>query len=433
MERICSNSFIRGIKKKIVIVTAAFLFLVSGFFLENTDTSNHPEILPDDSKTSVEIQDNGGIEEAISVESEQPKAEGNAGSNLSVHFIDVGQGDATLFICDGEAMLLDAGNTSSGTSIQLYLKKRGISTLKYLILTHPDEDHIGGADVIVTKYNIDNVFMPSLEKDTTAFAELMDALEYRRYKWSTPNVGDIYTLGSATITIIAPNRSYSEVNEASIGILVTHGSNKLLLTGDAEGEAEKDIVNNGINIDCDVFKAGHHGSRNSNSIDLLRAASPEYVIVSCGAENSYGHPHAGPMNDFKSMGMKLFRTDEQGTIVVDSDGTNLVWNMSPTDNWGAGKSTQDSSELKSDSSPTLAAVTETGKIIEPETYQQAASNFAVNGRNGKVHIVGACAATGSGKNAMKQPVYFATFEEAEEYSIQYFPELDERKCGSCYE
>ena len=89
-----------------------------------------------------------------------------AGSNLAVHFLDVGQGDATLFICDGEAMLLDAGGTTSGTEIQLYLMKNGVEKLKYLILTHPDEEHIGGADVIITKYDIENVFMPAYEKDT---------------------------------------------------------------------------------------------------------------------------------------------------------------------------------------------------------------------------------------------------------------------------
>lgn len=356
-------------------------------------------------------------------------------SNLTVHFINVGQGDATLFICDGEAMLLDAGDTTSGTEIQLYLKKNGVEKLKYLILTHPDEDHIGGADVIITKYDIDNVFMSSYEKETKAYQELIGALEYRWYQWSTPAVGSTYTLGNAVFTVIAPNKNYVGENDSSIGILFVHGENKFLFTGDAEEEAENDIINNGINLDCDVYKAGHHGSKTSSSLNLLAAATPEYVVVSCGENNTYGHPHAEPMNSFRSLGMKLFRTDEQGTIVVASDGTNLVWNMAPTDSWKAGEpggAGNDSSMISE-----LVPKNDNGTDIllnekAERTIVITGSSFAVNGKNGKIHIQGACSATGNGKQAMKQPVYFATFEEAENYSIQYHPQQNKRKCGNCW-
>ena len=327
------------------------------------------------------------------------------GSNLSVHFLDVGQGDATLFICDGEAMLLDAGGTMSGTEIQLYLTKNGVEKLKYLILTHPDEDHIGGADVIITKYDIENVFMPSYEKDTKAYEELIGALTYRWYSWSTPAVGSTYALGNSVFTIVAPNRTYVGENDSSIGILLTHGNNKFLFTGDAEEEAEIDIVTNGINLDCNVYKAGHHGSKTSSSAALLAAATPDYVVVSCGENNSYGHPHAQPMNLFRTLGMKVFRTDEQGTIIAASDGINLGWNMIPSESWKAG---------------------------EPIGTPLSEGAFAVNGKNGKIHMVGACTATGNGKQAMKQPEYFTTFEEAESYSIQFHPEQNKRKCGNCW-
>ena len=238
--------------------------------------------------------------------------------------------------------------------------------------------------------------------------------------------------------MIAPNRDYDDVNESSMGILVTHGNNKFLFTGDAESEAESNIIRNGINIDCNVFKAGHHGSRTSNSLELLKAATPEYVVVSCGEDNSYGHPHAGPMNEFRSMGAKLFRTDEQGTIVAESDGAKLTWNMSPTDSWKAGEqiqlsdgTTTSDSERQSSSSNKSIPVSTPVSEPEPQT-QPAGNNFAVNDKNGKIHIVGACSATGNGKQAMKEPVYFGTFEEAEAYSIQYHPEQDKRKCGNCY-
>ena len=237
-------------------------------------------------------------------------------SNLSVHFLNVGQADATLLVCDGEALLIDAGDTSKGTTVQLYLNKQGVKSLKYLILTHPDEDHIGDADVVITKYPVENVFMSDYKKDTKAYEEVINALDYRRVKWSTPTVGSTYSLGAATFTILAPNRTYDDPNEASIALLVSHGENTFLFTGDGESGAEEDILRNGLSIDCDVFKAGHHGSKTSNSKSFLEKASPEYVVVSCGEGNSYGHPHAEPMNNFRSMGMKLFRTDEQGTIIA---------------------------------------------------------------------------------------------------------------------
>ena len=256
---------------------------------------------------------------------------------LKVHFIDVGQGDATLITCDNKAMLIDAGDNSKGTTVQMYLQKQGIKKLDYLILTHPDSDHIGGADVVVTKFDVDTVFMADFKKDNKTYEDLMRALKSKNLKWSTPNVGNTYRLGSAEFTIIAPNTIYDDPNNASIGILLSHGSNSFLFTGDAEEEAEYDILANGLNIDCDVFKAGHHGSSTSNSKDFVEAASPEYVVVSCEKDNSYGHPHAEPMNLFRGMGVKLFRTDEQGTIVAISDGDKITWNCAPVEGWTAGE------------------------------------------------------------------------------------------------
>lgn len=259
-------------------------------------------------------------------------------SEMQVHFIDVGQGDATLILCDGEAMLIDAGDNSKGTVVQNYLNKQGIKELKYLILTHTDADHIGGADVIVTKFDIDTVFMGDFPKDNKTYGELLGALDYRQLTWSTLNVGNAYRLGSAEFTIIAPNRTYSDPNNSSIGLLLENGNDSFLFTGDAEEEAEYDILANGLEIECDVFKAGHHGSRTANTEAFLEAASPEYVVISCEEGNSYGHPHAGPLNSFRSMGMKVYRTDEQGSIVAVSNGEKITWNCAPSESWQVGES-----------------------------------------------------------------------------------------------
>lgn len=264
---------------------------------------------------------------------EEPVAE------MQVHFIDVGQGDATLVTCDNEAMLIDAGDNSKGTTVQLYLKKQEIEELKYLVLTHPDADHIGGADVVVSKFAIDTVFMSDFTKDNKTYNELIAALDYKRLKWSTPNVGNTYSLGSAEFTILAPNASYSDPNNSSIGLLLKNGETSFLFTGDAEEEAEYDILANGLDIACDVYKAGHHGSKTASTKAFLNEAAPTYVVVSCAEDNSYGHPHAEPMNNFRSMGMKVFRTDEQGSIIATSNGAEITWNMAPSESWKAGEPT----------------------------------------------------------------------------------------------
>lgn len=261
---------------------------------------------------------------------------------MQVHFIDVGQGDATLIICDDEAMLIDSGDDSKGTLVWNYLKKQGVAKLKYLILTHTDADHIGGADVIITKLDVETVFMGDFPKDNRTYKGLIDTLNHHLLTWSTPEVGSVYELGGARFTIIAPNREYSTPNNTSLGLLLQNGKDRFLFTGDAEEESEEDILSNGIDIRCDVFKAGHHGSKTSNTEAFVQAVDPEYVVISCEEGNSYGHPHAGPMNTFRRMGIKIYRTDEQGTVVATSTGNGINWNCSPTDSWIAGENMNNS-------------------------------------------------------------------------------------------
>lgn len=257
---------------------------------------------------------------------------------LQVHFIDIGQGDSTLIMCGEHAMLMDAGENDKGTTVQLYLKKQGVTSLDYMIGTHPDSDHIGGMDVILTKFDCKTVMMPDYQKDTRTYDDVIQAMKNKSYKNTLPIVGDVYELGDAFFTIVAPNNySYGdECNNYSIGILLTHGENTFLFTGDAEEEAERDIAANGINIDADVYRAGHHGSRTASTMDLLNAATPEYAVISCGADNKYGHPHAEALNNLRSMGVKVFRTDEQGSIIATSNGREITFNCAPSETWKSG-------------------------------------------------------------------------------------------------
>lgn len=260
------------------------------------------------------------------------------GSGLEIHYLDVGQGDATLILCDGHAMLIDAGDNDQGTAVQSYLESQGVTTLDYVIGTHPDADHIGGLDVVLYKFDCKTVIMPDFEKDTRTYDDVVQTMKQKRYKNTLPEVGTVYELGSAVFTIVAPNGEYGDnANDYSVGILLQHGENRFLFTGDAEEASEADMLENGIDLKADVFKAAHHGSRTANTEKFLQRVEPDYAVISCGEDNSYGHPHGEVMNRLRAMGTSVFRTDEQGTIVAYSDGTQITFNMSPDESWKAGE------------------------------------------------------------------------------------------------
>ncbi len=265
------------------------------------------------------------------------KAGNTKAAKMEVHFIDVGQGDSTLITCDGHAMLIDAGDYSKGTAIQNYLQKQKVTKLDYLILTHPDSDHIGGAPVIITKFEIDKVFVSNYEKDNKTYLKLIQALDNKRLKYTTPKVGTQYTLGTAKITILAPNGEYDNPNDASVALMIQNGESKFLFTGDAGEDAERDMLETDIGLSADVLKAGHHGSRTSTSGKFFEAVSPSCAVISCGEDNSYGHPHAETLNTFRMNGVKVYRTDEDGTIVAVSDGKKVTFNVPASETWKAGE------------------------------------------------------------------------------------------------
>lgn len=257
-------------------------------------------------------------------------------SQMEVHFLDMGQSDSTLIVCDGHAMLIDTGDGDQGTKIQLYLNKRGIKKLDYLVLTHPDADHIGGADVIITKFDIDNVFMSDYKKTTRTYKNLLETLKYKNYKWILPGVGTTYSLGSAKITIAGPIYQYDDPNNSSIVLTVKHGNNTFLFTGDAEEEAEEALLEGNIDLEADVLKVGHHGSKTSTTEEFLDAVNPESAVISCGLDNSYGFPHAKTLNNLRARGINVYRTDNQGTIVATSDGKDITWNSVSDTTWQVG-------------------------------------------------------------------------------------------------
>lgn len=317
-------------------------------------STSYEEDITEENIVTSESETSSTSEETLSTleSAEPPEITSEEPSELQVHFIDVGQGDSTLIICDSEAMLIDAGDNDQGTKVQNYLQKQGVESLKYVICTHPDSDHIGGMDVILYKFDCETIFMTDGEKDTNTYRDVIDAMKSKTYKSTLPIVGNSYSLGDAEFTIVAPSQLGNDSNNNSIAIILTHGDNKFIFTGDAESDEESDILNSGISIDADVYKVGHHGSSSSYSVEFLNAVSPTYAVISCAEGNSYGHPHAETLNNFRSMGVQVFRTDEQGSIVATSDGTNITWNCSPSDIWQAGENTQNSGSNSNDTNNT---------------------------------------------------------------------------------
>ncbi|MBQ8596626.1 MAG: MBL fold metallo-hydrolase [Lachnospiraceae bacterium] len=256
---------------------------------------------------------------------------------LEVHFIDVGQGDCTLLINGGHAMLIDAGDNHQGTKVQKYLREQGIEKLDYVIGTHPDADHIGGLDVILTKFDCDVVLFPDAESDTLAYRQMMEAVKYKGYSITRPELFKTYAFGDASFQIVGPAADYTESsNNESVALKVTFGENSFLFIGDAEKDAQTDMMQSGADLKSDVLKAGHHGSSDSADRLFLETVGAEYTVISCGMGNDYGHPHAKTLKLLRELGMKVFRTDEQGTVTAVSNGSEITWSCEPSVTWMAG-------------------------------------------------------------------------------------------------
>ncbi len=251
-------------------------------------------------------------------------------SFLKVHFIDVGQGDATLIQQINQDntynMLIDAGNNGDGGYLVEYLKDQGVKTLDYIIGTHPHSDHIGGLDDVIKGFQVGAIIMPKVMANTRTFEEVMEAVSDKGLSITSPVPGTSYPLGEAEFTILAPNSDdYASLNDYSIANRLVFGSNSFIFTGDAEALSEEEILNNFNKRDLasDVFKLAHHGSSTSNTEDFLEAINPSYGIISCGQDNSYGHPHREIMAQLKARNILVFRTDLHGTIVINSDGKDI--------------------------------------------------------------------------------------------------------------
>ena len=259
----------------------------------------------------------------------------NVEGELVVHMIDVGQADCFLLIQDGETALVDCGTRSTGKDAVEYIKELGITTLDYVIGTHPHDDHMGGMYDVITNFEVGKVIIPdSSDGEITAnwYLKLMDELKTGEYNVQYPEQGDIYKLEDATMQVLAAETDVNgNTNNYSIVMKVSFGQMDMIMTGDAETEIEEIILESGVDIDAEILKLGHHGSDTSSSQEFLDAITPEYGLISSKVGNKYEHPIKSTMDKLQAMNVVVYRTDECGSVIMTITTDNITFNCEPGD------------------------------------------------------------------------------------------------------
>ena len=250
-----------------------------------------------------------------------------ASSNLEVHFLDVGQGDCAIVLCDGESMVIDGGPKSAARYVYAYIRESlKLVHIDYIVSTHPHVDHVYGLSAVLNAVPADLVLTPTLEWDSYAFRSMVEYAEFQGAVLVIPQEGDILRLGSATVTILHcwPEAIRAgRANDSSIVLRIDYGSTSFLFTGDAEDWSEYMMIDRDACLKANVLKVSHHGSNTASTMEFLKAVSPEYAVVSVGADNEYGHPHGAVLARLESLHCTVLRTDLLGTVVMRSDGESI--------------------------------------------------------------------------------------------------------------
>lgn len=249
--------------------------------------------------------------------------ESNSPQKITVHYINVDQGDCSIVQVNNKTLLIDAGPRQNAHNLIKYINSCNIHSFDYVIATHPHDDHIGGMAQIINKYKIDNFYMPQVEYSGKLYEDMIDSLKYKNMKIKKINSNSTsINLGKdTTISILSPNNMiYENINNYSPIIRIKYKKVSFLFTGDAETEAEEEVLNKNYNIRSDVLKIGHHGSKTSTSKSFLQKVNPSIAIISVGRDNEYSLPDNEILSLLSEYRITCFRTDIDDTIVLYSDG-----------------------------------------------------------------------------------------------------------------
>jgi len=243
-------------------------------------------------------------------------------AEFQVHVIDVGQGDSILVSADGHTMLIDAAESSAGNKIISYLNAQEITALDYAVATHMHADHIGGFPKVFAAVKpsvmLEPVFQDSLIPTTKTYENYLDAVEATGAEYKALKTGETFILGNAQITVLAPVSEHaSTLNNTSLVLRVQYEDIVCLFTGDMETPEEKTILSTVDNslLKATFLKAGHHGSDTSSGEAFLEQVRPEYVGISCGVDNKYGHPAESTLEHLGVYTDQIYITAQQGDIV----------------------------------------------------------------------------------------------------------------------
>lgn len=246
---------------------------------------------------------------------------------LYAYFLDVGQGDATVIICDGEVMMIDGGDAEHSQYVYSFLRNTiAIDTIDVLIATHPHADHIGGLPRVLNAFQVDDIYTPTYPYNDSIWETLVKCADLKGATILQRESGDQFMVGGACITILGPvfpAENEKNKNNISLVFRVDYDSISFLFAGDAEWEEEHAILDSDANLDADVLHVSHHGSRTGTGYRFLREVMPAYGIISVGKGNAYGHPHEEALSRLRDAGVQVFRTDQSGTIMCYTDGMDI--------------------------------------------------------------------------------------------------------------
>ena len=254
--------------------------------------------------------------------SSAPSATAQASTNVTIKFIDVGQGEAILIALPEKTMLIDAGPTGSAPKIAQVLQELGRDKIDYLVATHPDEDHIGGMADVISSTQIGTIYAPNKINNTATYRKFLTAIQNNNLQITLAEAGTIIDQTDAyKLEILWPTKdaNFPDTNDYSIIIKLTVGTKTFLFTGDAPTSAILDSNPGHI----DVLKLSHHGSRTGTNEQLVRRLSPTYAVLSYALDNSYGHPMQSVLNSLHKHSVEVWGTGANGTITITCDGTTI--------------------------------------------------------------------------------------------------------------